>query len=153
MLRWRNSMGLTLSSANSQSWGIDTFDKILEGKRKTTNHFSLYLSCHSPSVSFINTSWSWWQRGNSNGVIPVQAYKNGVREPFRIWSLAVSPSVRTWILLNYTRPKDTICQLQHYGLRVSFCNCVTISDPNQSLLKKHPDFLAVPITILDKELI
>lgn len=83
-------MGLTLSSANSQSWGICTFGKILEGKKKHRNHFSLYLSCF-----FYKHFLILMTKRNYNGVITVQAYKNGVREPFRIWSLAVSPSVRT----------------------------------------------------------
>ena len=39
-------------------------------------------------------------------------------------------------------------QLQPYGLQGSPCNYETISDPNQSLLNKHPYFLPAPVMIL-----
>ena len=69
----------------------------------------------------------------------------------------IPASLRTWIfwtVSNLTTPLAILktisassCQLQPYGLKISHCNYTTTSDPNQSLLDRHPYFLPVPVII------
>ena len=94
-------MRLTLSSASSQSWGIYKYGKILEEKNNTeTILVSTFPATGDQSlnggssISYKHCLILMTSR-NYNGVIAVQAYKNGVGEPLRIWSQTVSAPLRT----------------------------------------------------------
>lgn len=66
----------------------------------------------------------------------------------RTWMFwAVSDSRRPSVVLKTTFVRNS--QGQPHGRKFSPCNYASISDPNQSLLNKHPYFLPAPILIRD----
>ena len=99
-----------------------------------------------PSL-LLMTDW------NYNGVIRVQTYKNGVRQPLRIWSRT---SLHHWepdISLTCPRSKDrsspiqsNTCQLHSCSLKVTPFNCAAILDPGLSILNRNP-YLPDPIIL------
>lgn len=69
---------------------------------------------------------------------------------------------RIWVLWSVSESRTSPAILKQYLLvaasfnlllsRSLFWNCAVISDLNQSVLNKHPYFLAAPIIILEKQL-
>ena len=111
----------------------------------------IHTCCSVYNLSFLLLITDW----NYNGVIRVQTYINGVRQPLGIWSrMCLCTTENLTFFLTWPRSKDrsnpiqsNTCQLHSCSLKVSPFNYAAILDPSLSIFNRNP-YLPDPVIFL-----